>query len=173
MRYTAIITLGILALLLISGLSLNVEAGVEPSPFNVGKVKAISNDLEAINYRLEILLNPESCKGDGSLNGPMARLDTISGQLVMLQGRVQNIFDEILYSEDLTEAERDAVYQARVLTTEIRDTVNSYLIDPETREPIVPDELVPALIKVRTDALDLGSTLRYYVRFPGDGGTGL
>jgi hypothetical protein len=173
MRSALLVTIGVLTLLMISGFSLNVEAGVEPSPFKVGKVNAITNDLESINNRMEMVLNPESCNGNGALNGPLARMEAISDQLVMLEGRVHEIFDEVLYSEDLTEEERDAVYQVRVICGVIRDTVNTYLFDPINREPIVPEELVPALIEVRTEALEIRDAMQNYVRFPGDGGTGI
>jgi hypothetical protein len=173
MRSTVIFAIGILTLLLISGFSLNVEAGVEPSPFKVEKVNAITNDLESINHRVQIVLNPESCNGNGAINGPVARLGAMSGQLEMLEERVHDIFDERLYSEDLTEEEADSVYQARVVVGLIKDNVNSYLFDPINREPIVSEELVPALVEVRTSAHELSLALQYYVIFPGDGGTGI
>ncbi|MBT8350755.1 MAG: hypothetical protein KJO26_05925, partial [Deltaproteobacteria bacterium] len=75
-------------------------AGTEPSPFKpeINKLNAVTNNLSSIHNRINKVLGspPDDQSPSPNVNGAVGRLSAMDHQLVLLDGMVESIKNEVL-----------------------------------------------------------------------------
>jgi len=128
-------------------------AGIEPSPWKpeINKLNAVENNLRSIHERITRVLAtpPDPWTPSPNVNGVVGRLSAMENQLLLVNGMLVSVMDEVLGNPPdpfVPEDMLPALEGVRAASQGIADSINAYLTPPP--DPWVPAAFINALTNV-------------------------